>query len=285
MDQPNVPAQVPPAKKRSSCLIAGAVAGGGCLLLIIIGLVIGMMTGYSEWRAKNPAGASSSAATSSAPKETPVPVALQKYIDAMGRAYTELAGRTDFHATPCNAAAMTQATGKTSNIIMVLYGPFLKRFTQMDQAWSPDRSTWSFITDSAYRGHFEKNPKDRAAYDVEDTAKRVDDAFLPPRFVIVIWPDDEKQNTLPEMIAEKQYVGGEFRGWAVYVDQTNGSVVCMQRVVAKSSNEVWHRTRGLLKKDANTAIRDDFERSLQKAIDQTLPDGFTATTGFGSIFH
>jgi len=205
----------------------------------------------------------------------------------MGRIYSTLESRTpsDFQAIACNAQSIQAATAKSSNILDLVYGPFLRRFANPGETWAPDKGEWAFLTNGTFRGHFAENPRDRSAYAVADTAKRVDETFLPARFFIVIWPDDEKRNSLPQISGDKQFLPGEFRGWAVYADQKTGDILCMQRVEAASSEEVSHRTTGAFKEDPKTAIRDDFERNLQKAIDQTAPDGVTISTGFGSIFH
>ena len=279
------PAQ-PALRQRSACLLWGLALGGGCLLLVIIIFVIGGISGYNTYRTGT--ATSGTASTSNeTPKEAPVPPQLRRYIETLGAIYTSLSTRKreDFRPLPCDGAALTKAAGKDSLILNIVYGPFLERFTTLDEPWTDDKSPWRFLSDSAFRGHFETGPKQRTADSLADTARRVDDTFLPPHFLIVIWPDDEEHNFLPQLTREKVFIGGEFHGWMVIANQTNGRIACMQRLDVTSSSEVSHRTRGLFGKDAATAVKDDFERNFQKAIERSLPDRVTAIMGFGSVFH
>lgn len=87
------------------------------------------------------------------------------------------------------------------------------------------------------------------------------------KVVIVI---KAERRVLPKSGDGGTFASGVFDGWAVVTDYDTGAPLCMARVTAESSDEVSHRRRSLFGKSADNVLRDDFEKRIEKALDDGL---------------
>lgn len=143
---------------------------------------------------------------------------------------------------------------------------------------------------------------------MEDTADSLQHNFRSAQYLLVLWPDPDAKNRVPERTshatgstirAGEEYTPGEFHGWLVAVDQRNGSLGCAGRIDAFSSREIYHRHYDTMEnlalgingrnltyddeKDTKNEIRRDFERRLKEAIENAAPKGLNVYTSFGPI--
>ena len=158
---------------------------------------------------------------------------------------------------------------------------FLARFGDKSK-WGKIEGGWKFLDDSTYAGHFEKHPDDRDSYAVKDTANRVEETFLPERYMIVVVPGTEKAE-LPKM-RDKDFLSGFFEGWMVVVDQSDGSVTCQDHIVVESSESI--DFGGILdSNDPESEMLEDFEDNFEGAMTSKLPGGIKISSSYGSIIR
>ena len=190
----------------------------------------------------------------------------------------EAVDKSGFKDKACNGAALTAAApaGKEGRLsLRSAYLPWMKRFGAAKSEWKPNEGDWKFITDSTFAGHFEKHPDDRDSYSVKDTGKRIEEDFEPERFLVVVAPEDEKENVLP--IAHKNdYDSGYFGGWMFVVDTTNAAIACRQRLEIENFKALRYGTIHEGKKVIQNDFEDNFEDALQKAL---KPVGLTTSMG------
>lgn len=199
--------------------------------------------------------------------------------------------RSRLQPIACDAAAIKRAVQKQYPTLSPVYGPHLKRFGGDKSLWKKDDGPWAWLTDPTFRGHFERHPDERGADDLGHTAGVVKDTFLPSLYLIVIWPDDQGSNQLPEFRGKDQpYVGGHFQGWMFVADQNDASIVCQAPLDVRNSQEIRYRTGGrgvvakLREQDPAKVLRNDFEDNFEAAVEKALGDGIEVSAAWGSLF-
>ncbi len=160
---------------------------------------------------------------------------------------------------------------------------FMARFGKDKSAWTKNEGDWAFLTDSIFGGHFDEHNDDRTAYAIKDTAERVQETFLPEKYLVVIASADEKYAVLPKL--EKgadKFESGYFLGWVFLADQQTGELACRVPIEVESSDEIDYG--GLLDSDdPNKELLEDFEDNFEGAINKLLPNGIKISSGYGSI--
>lgn len=158
---------------------------------------------------------------------------------------------------------------------------FLARFGKDKAAWTKSEGGWAFLDDSTFSGHFEKHSDDRDAYGLNDTATRVQETFLPEKYLVVLAPANAESAVLPKM-HDKNFDGGEWLGWVFLADQSTGELACQVQIVVGSSDEI--DFGGLLDgDDPDKEMMEDFEDNFEGAINKVLPNGIEISTTYGSI--
>ena len=211
---------------------------------------------------------------------------LTQYIEQMQLVHTKLSALDPMRLEDkaCDVADM-KAKGKVEYDRLSLRTvrlSFLARFGADKSAWTESREDpWGFFDDSTYAGHFREHPDARESYALKDTAERVQETFLPERYLVVIVPLAAEAMILPKM-QSKHFDGGYFEGFAVLVDQTTAEVACQYHFAAGSSDSIDYG--GLLDgKDPEKEMLEDFEDNIEDAIESVLPKGIELSTGYGSI--
>jgi hypothetical protein len=160
---------------------------------------------------------------------------------------------------------------------------FLARFGKDKSAWTKEESRWKFLTDSTFGGHFEKHRDERQASSVVDTAKRVQETFLPEKYLVVLVPVNEESAVLPKM-GKKSFDSGDWLGWVFLADQETGKLACQVQITVESSKEIDYG--GMLDSDDPEAeMFEDFEDNFEAAINAVLPKGVKITGGYGSLLR
>ena len=160
---------------------------------------------------------------------------------------------------------------------------FLARFGKDKSAWKKDESHWKFLTDSTFGGHFEKHPDDRQPSSVKDTAKRVQETFLPEKYLVVLAPVNEESAVLPKM-GKKAFDSGDWLGWVFLADQETGKLACQVQITVESSESI--DFGGMLDSDDPEAeMFEDFEDNFEAAINAVLPKGVKVTGNYGSLLR
>ncbi len=80
---------------------------------------------------------------------------------------------------------------------------------------------------------------------------------------------DAKKRQMPEMKGDG-FESGLFEGRMVVVERETGKLLCQAPLSVTSSETVSHRARGLLAKDAQQAVADDFKDAFRKAARAAL---------------
>jgi hypothetical protein len=158
---------------------------------------------------------------------------------------------------------------------------FLARFGKDKAAWTKNEGGWAFMTDSTFSGHFEQHNDDRQAYGIQDTAERVQETFLPEKYLVVLAPVSADTAVLPKM-HDKNFDGAEWIGWVFLADQGTGELACQVQIVVGSSDEI--DFGGLLdSNDADKEMHEDFQDNFEEAINKVLPKGIEISSSYGSI--
>lgn len=208
------------------------------------------------------------------------------WVKKVGDGYQKIASmaKAGMAEKACDGPAMLALAKEDHELrIPTVYGPYLARFASSNKAdWQEDKGPWAFLTESTFRGHFEKHAADRDAYALDGTARFIKNDFQKNRFLIVIWPDDEKSNRLPELGEKKSFESGVFKGWLVMLDSVGSDVVCQKRLAVESSEKV---TSGqTFNKDPEKAIVKDFHDRFEAQIEAALPPKVKSTNNMGSLF-
>lgn len=185
---------------------------------------------------------------------------------------------------PCDGAALLAAAKQSGYIsIPTVYGPYMARFASSNKAdWKPDDGPWAFLTESTFRGHFERHPGDRDDYAIDGTGRMIKNDWLANRFLIVLWPEDETRNRLPAVNeGKKTFQSGLFVGWALVVDPIEGTVACQKKLSIENSESV--RSRNTFLDNPEKAIRKDFEDQLDAAVKGALPPNVKSSNNMGSV--
>lgn len=208
-----------------------------------------------------------------------------EWVKKVGRGYEKISSmaRAGITAKACDGPAMLALAKETHQLrLPTVHGPFLARFASANKGdWQDDKGTWAFLTDSTFRGHFSKHASERDAYAIDGTARFIKNDWQKNRFLIVLWPDDEKANRLPSIDGKKSFESGSFKGWLVMLDSVDESVVCQQPLSVDSSEKV---TSGqTFNKDPQKAVEKDFQDRFEAQIEAALPPKVKSTTNMGSL--
>jgi hypothetical protein len=211
-----------------------------------------------------------------------------EWVERVGVAYREVAGidKTTLVDKPCNGVAMLKAVNQERYIsVPTVYGPFLARFASAKKAdWKEDEGPWAFVTESGFRDHFAKHADDRNASEVDSTARFIINDWRKYRYLIVLWPEDEKANALPSLGPEpKSFASGRFDGWIMLVDSVDAKVVCQKKLSVTNSDSV-SSNESFIKSPKN-AIQKDFEDRFEAAIEAALPPEIKSSNNMGSVLE
>jgi hypothetical protein len=158
---------------------------------------------------------------------------------------------------------------------------FLERFGEDKAKWTKNEKPWDFLTDSTFGGHFETHRAERTQYAIVDTAKRVQETFLPEKYLVVIAPAAEDTKVAPIM-KDKHFESGYLGAWVFLGDQASGEVACQAPIEAESSDEI--DFGGILdSNDPEAEMWEDFEDNIEAAINRVLPKGIEISGTYGSI--
>lgn len=208
------------------------------------------------------------------------------WVKKVGVTYGKLAAldKRSLSEKACDGPAMLAAAKETNYLsIPTLYGPYMARFASSNKAdWKADEGPWAFLTDSTFRGHFEKHADDRDAYALDGTGRMIKNDWAKNRFLIVLWPNDEKENALPKLDKGKDsFDSGEFTGWLFIVDPTDQSITCQKKLDVENSETV---TSGqTFNKDPQKALQKDFEDRFEAAVKAALPPKVKSSNNMGSL--
>lgn len=157
---------------------------------------------------------------------------------------------------------------------------FLARFGKDKSAWTKNEGHWAFLTEPTFAGHFEKHADDRTAYSIKDTAKRVQETFLPEKYLVVLAP----LNAVPPKMGKKSFEGGDWLGWVFLADQQTGELACQVQIRVGSSKSI--DFGGMLDSDdPEKEMFEDFQDNFESAINQVLPNGVKVTGNYGSLLR
>ena len=213
-------------------------------------------------------------------------VQYDDYVKKVGAAYTKLKtlDKASLGDKPCDGPAMLKAAKEDTYLsIPTVYAPFMARFASANKAdWTEDKGPWSFLTDSTFRDHFEKHADDRDANDLDGTGRFIKNDWLKNRFLIVLWPEDEKANKVPQLDDKsRSFESGQFNGWLLIVDPIDTTVVCQKKLAVDNSETV---TSGqTFNKDPQKAIQKDFEDRFEAALKAVLPPKVKSSNNMGSL--
>lgn len=186
----------------------------------------------------------------------------------------------------CDGPAMLKTAKEEQYLTLpTVYGPYMARFASVNKGdWTEDKGPWAFLTESTFRGHFEKHADDRDAYALDGTGRHVKNDWMKNRFMIVFWPDDEKANRLPLLDDEsRSFESGQFDGWLVVVDPLDGTLTCQKKLMVQNSEKV---TSGqTFNKDPQKAIQKDFEDRFEAAVEAVLPPKVKSSNNMGSVLE
>lgn len=207
------------------------------------------------------------------------------WVKKVGGAYGKIASMASsgFSEKACDGPAMLALAKEDHQLrLPTVYGPFLARFASANKSdWQEDKGPWAFLTDSTFRGHFAQHASDRDAYAVDGTARFIKNDWQKNRFLIVLWPSDEKSNRLPLLSEKKSFESGIFKGWLVMLDAVGENVVCQKPLSVESSEKV---TSGqTFNKDPQKAIVKDFQDRFEAQIEAALPPKVKSTNNMGSL--
>jgi hypothetical protein len=211
--------------------------------------------------------------------------ALTAYMDGLAKIHTKISSidYATLQNTQCNGEKMKQTAGWTDGSIplMSVHLPFLARFGADKSEWGKREDYWSFLTDSAYAGHFEDHPDDRKPLYVKDTAERVQETFLAERYFIVI-TEAASDTAVPPKMFDDHFDSGVFYGWMFIVDQVSGEIEC-QHVLEVTNSESIDYGGMLDGNDPEKEMHEDFEDNFEDAVEDGIPRGTRLSVGYGSI--
>ncbi len=207
------------------------------------------------------------------------------WVKKVGSGYEKISSmaKTGMAEKACDGPALLALAKEDHQLrIPTVYGPFLSRFASANKSdWQEDKGPWAFLTESTFRGHFEKHASERDAYALDGTARFIKNDWQKNRFLIVLWPDDEKANRLPLLGADKSFESGSFKGWLLMLDSVDANVVCQKQLSVESSEKV---TSGqTFNKDPQKAIVKDFQDRFEAQLEAALPPKVKSTNNMGSL--
>lgn len=185
---------------------------------------------------------------------------------------------------PCDGPTMLKTAKEDAYLSLpTVYGPYMARFASTNKAdWKEDTGPWAFLTESTFRGHFEKHADDRDAYALDGTGRVITNDWMKNRFLIVLWPENETTNKLP-VLDEKSdsFESGAFEGWVILVDPMDSTVTCHKKISVENSETV--KSGQTFNKDPQKALQKDFEDRFEAAIESALPPKVKSSNNMGSI--
>jgi hypothetical protein len=206
---------------------------------------------------------------------------LGEYTKTMQAVHDKIAALDLEAIEPKPCASVKVELPKDTHGLRTVSHSFLARFGKDKSAWTKNEGGWAFMTDSTFSGHFEQHNDDREAYAIKDTAERVQETFLPEKYLVVLAPVSADTAVLPKM-HDKNFDGAEWIGWVFLADQQTGELACRMQIVVGSSDEI--DFGGLLdSNDADKEMHEDFQDNFEAAINKVLPKGIEISSTYGSI--
>lgn len=159
---------------------------------------------------------------------------------------------------------------------------YLARFGADKAAWTPVEGDWAFLTDSNLSGHFRKHPDDRGDMELGSIVERVEKAYLPEKYLIVVAP--VRGGKVAPVMHDDRFDSGELTAWMFLVDQESGELACQERFTTISSESI--DFGGLLDGDDPTKeMMEDFQDNVQYSIERRLPKGVRISNNYGSMLR
>ncbi len=207
------------------------------------------------------------------------------WVKKVGAAYSLVAGM-NLAGSPdkaCDGPALLKLAKEDYQLrLPTVYGPYLARFASSNPAdWKEDKGPWAFLTESTFRGHFEKHASARDAYALDGTARMIKNDWQKFRFLIVLWPEDESANRLPKITDTRTFDSGSFKGWVLLLDPIDKNVACQKRIFVENGETV--SSNESFTKNPQKAVQNDFENRFEAAIEGALPPQVKSTNNMGAL--